>query len=98
MEDDVSHTQPTRPIPYINACFLVQEGFIVDIDSIQAHGFRPRDTARVSLQDSALTGFLGIGAADITKLKANGFYTVAVCIPSSCFATLTRFQSVTPPD
>ncbi|KAJ5979936.1 Meiotic recombination protein dmc1 [Penicillium waksmanii] len=32
------------------------ENFIVDIDSIQAHG---------------------IGAADITKLKTNGFYTVA---------------------
>ncbi|KAJ9301297.1 hypothetical protein DTO271G3_1432 [Paecilomyces variotii] len=32
------------------------DGFIVDIDSIQAHG---------------------IGVADITKLKANGFYTVA---------------------
>ncbi|KAI9719254.1 MAG: hypothetical protein M1812_003584 [Candelaria pacifica] len=33
------------------------EGFIVDIDSIQAHG---------------------VGAADITKLKANGYYTTAV--------------------
>ncbi|KAL2808955.1 Rad51-domain-containing protein [Aspergillus granulosus] len=32
------------------------DDFIVDIDSIQAHG---------------------IGAADITKLKANGFYTIA---------------------
>lgn len=32
------------------------EDFIVDIDSIQAHG---------------------VGAADITKLKANGYYTVA---------------------
>ncbi|THC98737.1 hypothetical protein EYZ11_001800 [Aspergillus tanneri] len=31
------------------------DAFIVDVDSIQAHG---------------------IGAADITKLKANGFYTV----------------------
>lgn len=35
------------------------QNFIVDIDSIQAHG---------------------IGAADITKLKANGFYTVAVSV------------------
>ncbi|KAJ6151819.1 DNA repair protein [Penicillium chermesinum] len=35
---------------------LNDDSFIVDIDSIQAHG---------------------IGAADITKLKANGFYTVA---------------------
>jgi hypothetical protein len=26
-----------------------------------------------------LTG-IGIGVADITKLKANGFYTVAVCL------------------
>lgn len=34
-----------------------EEDFIVDIDSIQAHG---------------------VGAADITKLKANGYYTVAV--------------------
>ncbi|KAI9791710.1 MAG: Meiotic recombination protein dmc1 [Peltula sp. TS41687] len=33
-----------------------QEGFIVDIDSIQAHG---------------------VGAADITKLKSNGYYTIA---------------------
>lgn len=27
--------------------------------------------------------FLGVGAADITKLKANGFYTVAVRFPPS---------------
>jgi meiotic recombination protein DMC1 len=33
-----------------------QEGFIVDIDTIQAHG---------------------IGAVDISKLKANGYYTIA---------------------
>jgi hypothetical protein len=37
---------------------LAQDGFIVDIDAIQAHG---------------------IGAADIGKLKANGYYTIAVC-------------------
>jgi hypothetical protein len=35
-----------------------QDGFIVDIDAIQAHG---------------------IGAVDISKLKANGYYTIAVC-------------------
>lgn len=35
----------------------LKRDFIVDIDTIQAHG---------------------IGAADITKLKANGFHTVAV--------------------
>lgn len=34
-----------------------QDGFIVDIDAIQAHG---------------------IGAVDIAKLKANGYYTIAV--------------------
>lgn len=47
------HPQPIR--------YLTQaaQSFIVDIDSIQAHG---------------------IGAADITKLKANGFYTVTVSI------------------
>jgi hydroxymethylpyrimidine/phosphomethylpyrimidine kinase len=33
-----------------------QDGFIVDIDTIQAHG---------------------IGAVDIAKLKANGYYTIA---------------------
>jgi hypothetical protein len=33
-----------------------QDGFIVDIDAIQAHG---------------------IGAVDIAKLKANGYYTIA---------------------
>lgn len=33
------------------------DGFIVDIDAIQAHG---------------------IGAVDIAKLKANGYYTIAV--------------------
>lgn len=37
--------------------WLCWQDFILEIDSIQAHG---------------------IGAADITKLKANGFYTVAV--------------------
>lgn len=35
---------------------LRQDGFIVDIDTIQAHG---------------------IGAVDIAKLKANGYYTIA---------------------
>lgn len=35
---------------------MQQEGFIVDIDAIQAHG---------------------IGAVDIAKLKANGYYTIA---------------------
>ncbi|KAI9848301.1 MAG: Meiotic recombination protein dmc1 [Sclerophora amabilis] len=34
-----------------------EENYIVDIDTIQAHG---------------------IGAADITKLKINGYYTTAV--------------------
>jgi meiotic recombination protein DMC1 len=33
-----------------------QDGFIVDIDAIQAHG---------------------IGAVDISKLKSNGYYTIA---------------------
>jgi predicted flap endonuclease-1-like 5' DNA nuclease len=36
--------------------WLQQDGFIVDIDAIQAHG---------------------IGAVDIAKLKANGYYTIA---------------------
>ena len=36
--------------------FSPQDGFIVDIDAIQAHG---------------------IGAVDISKLKANGYYTIA---------------------
>jgi meiotic recombination protein DMC1 len=35
---------------------LQKDGFIVDIDAIQAHG---------------------IGAVDIAKLKANGYYTIA---------------------
>jgi predicted flap endonuclease-1-like 5' DNA nuclease len=35
---------------------FAQDGFIVDIDAIQAHG---------------------IGAVDIAKLKANGYYTIA---------------------
>jgi meiotic recombination protein DMC1 len=35
---------------------LRKDGFIVDIDAIQAHG---------------------IGAVDIAKLKANGYYTIA---------------------
>ena len=35
---------------------ITQDGFIVDIDAIQAHG---------------------IGAADISKLKSNGYYTIA---------------------
>jgi hypothetical protein len=35
---------------------MTQDGFIVDIDAIQAHG---------------------IGAVDISKLKANGYYTIA---------------------
>jgi hypothetical protein len=42
----------------LNAHFThsTQDGFIVDIDAIQAHG---------------------IGAVDIAKLKANGYYTIA---------------------
>ncbi|KAI9043523.1 recombinase DMC1 [Aspergillus affinis] len=46
--------------------------FIVDIDSIQAHGLHlsPHCTAKAYKVS-------GIGVADITKLKANGFYTVA---------------------
>ncbi|MCJ1339526.1 Meiotic recombination protein dmc1 [Bachmanniomyces sp. S44760] len=56
---------------------IEDEAFIIDIDSIQAHG---------------------VGAADITKLKANGYYTVAVRGLSLCvvFEPLTelKFQSV----
>ncbi|RAH53913.1 hypothetical protein BO85DRAFT_146513 [Aspergillus piperis CBS 112811] len=48
--------------------------FIVDIDTIQAHG---------------------IGVADITKLKTNGYYTVAVCIVRSIIGSLKRASLLT---
>lgn len=64
-------------------CLDAQQDFIVDIDGIQAHG-----TSRalllvplVSSSDQSVDNGIGISAADITKLKANGFYTVAVWIP-----------------
>ncbi|KAI9754767.1 MAG: Meiotic recombination protein dmc1 [Chaenotheca gracillima] len=47
-----------------------EESFIVDIDSIQAHG---------------------IGAADITKLKANGYYTTA-SVHSATRRTLLKIK------
>ncbi|KAI9677183.1 MAG: Meiotic recombination protein dmc1 [Trizodia sp. TS-e1964] len=46
------------------------EGFIVDIDSIQAHG---------------------VGAADITKLKANGYHTIA-SVHASTRKTLLKIK------
>ncbi|MCJ1429523.1 Meiotic recombination protein dmc1 [Sticta canariensis] len=46
------------------------EDFIVDIDSIQAHG---------------------VGAADITKLKANGYYTIA-SVHSATRKTLLKIK------
>lgn len=49
----------------------------MDIDSIQAHGLFQVLTINASRRHN-VTHNLGIGAADITKLKANGFYTVAV--------------------
>lgn len=53
----------------------LQGNFIVDIDGIQAHGksfnaFLLRSLSRLTFQ--------GIGAADINKLKTNGFHTIAV--------------------
>jgi hypothetical protein len=48
--------QASRSLLPIVADFLRKDGFIVDIDAIQAHG---------------------IGAVDIAKLKANGYYTIA---------------------
>jgi len=50
------------------------QDFIIDIDGIQAHGMLP------SLEFLPMPGShaTGVGAADITKLKANGYYTVAV--------------------
>lgn len=35
----------------------------------------------------------GIGAADITKLKANGFYTIAVSILTLATSSLSIFQA-----
>ena len=52
------------------------QGFIVDIDNIQAHGMSgPGTDECLQAYDSQIAG---VGAADITKLKANGYYTVAV--------------------
>ena len=50
--------------------------FIIDVDSIQAHGMIIRNFTAGKAR-SMLTS-AGVGAADITKLKANGYYTVAV--------------------
>ena len=52
------------------------QDFIVDIDGIQAHGV-PHPQGVITFQCSSRTG---VGAADITKLKTNGYYTVAVGI------------------
>lgn len=51
------------------------QDFIVDIDCIQAHGTHSSSFASFYIQKLTIKG---IGAADITKLKANGYFTIAV--------------------
>lgn len=46
----------------------------MDIDDIQAHG---KEQEQVSKKRKCSL-VVGVGAADIAKLKANGYYTVAV--------------------
>ena len=52
----------------------------MDIDDIQAHGVKSRGSRAGYMGCLVVTG---VGAADITKLKANGYYTVAVSLFSS---------------
>lgn len=47
----------------------------MDIDEIQAHGVCYRSASLLSVLTHA-----GVGASEISKLKANGIYTVAVNI------------------
>jgi hypothetical protein len=54
------------------------ESLIVDIDQLQSHGKVISRTMKCSAHLLA-----GINAADITKLKNSGFYTVAVQFLSS---------------
>ena len=64
----------------------IQEGFILDIDVIQNHGtlgwkiYEPSVYAFDCIIDLTyeLYFMTGIGVADITKLKANGYYTINV--------------------
>lgn len=55
------------------------QDFIIDIDSIEAHGRHIPESLSLVFCTSILTDCAGIGVADITKLKTNGFYTVVVC-------------------
>lgn len=57
--------------------FNSQEGFIVDIDAIQSHGLS-MFCHNVCNLVHICSRTLGIGAVDITKLKTNGYYTIAV--------------------
>ncbi|CAF9919799.1 MAG: hypothetical protein GOMPHAMPRED_001871 [Gomphillus americanus] len=51
---------------------IEEEDLIIDIDSIQAHG-----NHWYILEVDQAHYILGVGAADISKLKTNGYYTVA---------------------
>ena len=64
---------------------VCQEGFILDIDIIQNHGKVLVAKSKSFNLSHTRGGYLcwiilriGIGVADITKLKANGYYTINV--------------------
>lgn len=58
---------------------LQQESVIQEVDLLQNHG----NNTRPILLAPAYHPFPGIGAADITKLKGAGFYTIASCLSAT---------------
>lgn len=52
----------------------IQDGLIIDLDIIQAHG----KSSCSSCSIPSNIRFIGVGASDITKLRQNGYFTVAV--------------------
>ena len=79
--DDYDDDASLQSLQDLTGLTIELQGFIVDIDDIQAHGMYG---ACRSLSDDLR--FVGVGAADITKLKANGYHTVAVSAASCSYA------------
>ena len=68
---------------------MIIKDLIIDIDSIQAHG-----NHWYILEVDQAHYILGVGAADISKLKTNGYYTVAVSLPICSASSRDNCQSV----
>jgi hypothetical protein len=91
VSDDFNDEVPKMHLPNEgdNQAYVLQDTFILDIDNIQIHGRYSQEIRH--LLSIANLFIAGVGAADITKLKANGFYTIAVgAIPQTCVLRQTN--------